>query len=674
MKKCYQIIFQSILFLSILSGQDLCAPTQLETVFYDQRVDLSWNQGSNFGEVLFDECFLVCEEAATAMEVAHDETSTGGGWFRGDEGEALDCGQGLYPCEAGGNDNFAAYAPWSGAGVAVDSRLIGTVDLTNYSNATIEFIEAYSYSTDASANNHLELSNDGGVTWTSVYESVPASVSDEIWFNAVDISSYTGNVVQFAFRYSCTAGYGEAWFVDQIAVSATNAGSGDLCASPSGYKIYMDGVEIGTSQTTDYSVTNLTNGTEYCFEVSALLADGSETEPSPIVCEVPVGDFNVSPSTISFNRVAAGDYSEQILSIENFGEADAPFEITSLELSNVQAAMDILTVDFNDGLLGSFTDESGLWVVGDPDLSSSQYFPLEIPEGAGMVAYIDDDAAGTTGSASAMLVSDDIMSMGGHSFLLFDLFYAAPSGLCAGGSSYADDFTVHVSIDGGQTWTLAEDGIQTGGWSWSSYMYNLDPHVGDAATFKIGLQYTDCGGNWAYGVALDNVHIKAGDDFTWLTVSPYKGYVKFYGDDQDSVGVEVGAFGVYDNFTGQDQLLVESGDASFTVQVGVGVTLETDDLDISPTKFALEQNYPNPFNPETNIEFDVAKSSLVKISVFDLVGKEVITLVNENLDVGTYNIKWRGIDDRGNTLPSGVYFYEMRSADFISMRKLILVK
>ena len=113
--------------------------------------------------------------------------------------------------------------------------------------------------------------------------------------------------------------------------------------------------------------------------------------------------------------------------------------------------MDILTVDFNDGLLGSFTDESGLWVVGDPDLSSSQYFPLEIPEGAGMVAYIDDDAAGTTGSASAMLVSDDIMSMGGHSFLLFDLFYAAPSGLCAGGSSYADDFTVHVSIDGGQT-------------------------------------------------------------------------------------------------------------------------------------------------------------------------------------------------------------------------------
>ena len=75
MKKCYQIIFQSILFLSILSAQDLCAPTQLETVFYDQRVDLSWNQGSNFGEVLFDECFLVCEEAATAMEVAHDETS-----------------------------------------------------------------------------------------------------------------------------------------------------------------------------------------------------------------------------------------------------------------------------------------------------------------------------------------------------------------------------------------------------------------------------------------------------------------------------------------------------------------------------------------------------------------------------------------------------------------------
>ncbi len=670
----YIKLTQFIFFLSCLSAQDLCSPSQLETVFYDQRVDLSWNQGSNYGEALFSQCFLTCEGASTAMEVVHDEASVSGGWFRVSDGSSTNCGSGMYPCEPGGDDNFSAYAGYAAQSEPVESRLIGTVDLSAYSNATVEFIETYSYGEDASASNHLELSNDGGVTWTSVYESIPGTVADEYWFNAIDISAYTGDVVQFSFRYSCTAGYGESWYVDQIVVSGTNSGAGDLCTVPASYKIYMDGVEIGTSQETEYSVTGLTNGTEYCFEVSALLADGSESEPSAIACEVPVGDFNVSPTTVSFDRLSAGDYSEQILGIENFGEGDASFEITSLELANVQAAMDIFSVNFNEGSLGSFTDESGLWVVGDPDLSSSQYFPLEIPEGAGMVAYIDDDAAGYDGSASAMLVSDEILSMGGHSILLFDLFFASPSGLCGGTSTYSDDFTVHVSIDNGQSWQLAEDGIRTGGWNWASYMYNLDPHVGDAASFRIGLQYTDCGGNWAYGVALDNVHVKAGDDFTWLTVSPYKGTVKYYNHTMDSIGVEIGVFGVYDNFTVQDNLLVESGEASFTVQVGVGVALSMDESDFTPVQYALHQNYPNPFNPETNIQFDIAENSVVKVSVYDLVGKKVATLLNKNLGIGSYNIKWRGLDDKGSSLPSGMYFYEMKTENFRSMKKLILVK
>ena len=99
-----------------------------------------------------------------------------------------------------------------------------------------------------------------------------------------------------------------------------------------------------------------------------------------------------------------------------------------------------------------------------------------------------------------------------------------------------------------------------------------------------------------------------------------------------------------------------------------------DESDFTPVQYALHQNYPNPFNPETNIQFDIAENSVVKVSVYDLVGKKVATLLNKNLDIGSYNIKWRGLDDKGSPLPSGMYFYEMRTENFRSMKKLIFVK
>ena len=141
----YIKLTQFIFFLSCLSAQDLCSPSQLETVFYDQRVDLSWNQGSNYGEALFSQCFLTCEGASTAMEVVHDEASVSGAWFRVSDGSSTNCGSGMYPCEPGGDDNFSAYAGYSAQSDPVESRLTGTVDLSAYTNATVEFIETYNF-------------------------------------------------------------------------------------------------------------------------------------------------------------------------------------------------------------------------------------------------------------------------------------------------------------------------------------------------------------------------------------------------------------------------------------------------------------------------------------------------------------------------------------------------
>ncbi len=88
-----------------------------------------------------------------------------------------------------------------------------------------------------------------------------------------------------------------------------------------------------------------------------------------------------------------------------------------------------------------------------------------------------------------------------------------------------------------------------------------------------------------------------------------------------------------------------------------------------PSEFKLEQNYPNPFNPNTIIRFKIKDSRLTTLKVFDVLGKEVATLVNEQLKPGTYEV-----DFDGSNLPSGVYFYKIITDDFFQTKKMVLVK
>jgi hypothetical protein len=88
-----------------------------------------------------------------------------------------------------------------------------------------------------------------------------------------------------------------------------------------------------------------------------------------------------------------------------------------------------------------------------------------------------------------------------------------------------------------------------------------------------------------------------------------------------------------------------------------------------PKGYSLEQNYPNPFNPVTNIRFSIPKSSIVKLSVYDIAGKEVGTLVSGSLNAGIYNAD---LDASG--LSSGVYFYRLVTDGYTDTKKMILVK
>jgi len=88
-----------------------------------------------------------------------------------------------------------------------------------------------------------------------------------------------------------------------------------------------------------------------------------------------------------------------------------------------------------------------------------------------------------------------------------------------------------------------------------------------------------------------------------------------------------------------------------------------------PNRFSLLQNYPNPFNPMTRIKFNITKASNVNITVFDVLGRHITTLVNEKLNAGTYETDWNA-----NNMPGGVYFYKIESDEFTETKKMILVK
>ena len=105
-----------------------------------------------------------------------------------------------------------------------------------------------------------------------------------------------------------------------------------------------------------------------------------------------------------------------------------------------------------------------------------------------------------------------------------------------------------------------------------------------------------------------------------------------------------------------------------------GSTVSNEEEPNLPTQFALYENYPNPFNPVTTIRFDVPEVSDVNITVYNVLGKQVNSIDLNTMSPGQHHIKWRGIDNAGKPVSSGVYFYTIKAGDFFATKKMMLLK
>ena len=123
-----------------------------------------------------------------------------------------------------------------------------------------------------------------------------------------------------------------------------------------------------------------------------------------------------------------------------------------------------------------------------------------------------------------------------------------------------------------------------------------------------------------------------------------------------------------------DGMDTTDADNQFTVSVNANAVLGIDEPQI-PEVYALHQNFPNPFNPTTTLKYDLPENAVVTLTIYDIMGREIISLVkNSYREAGYHRVIWNGLDNHGKQLGSGMYFYMIRTASFTKTKKMIMLK
>jgi hypothetical protein len=104
----------------------------------------------------------------------------------------------------------------------------------------------------------------------------------------------------------------------------------------------------------------------------------------------------------------------------------------------------------------------------------------------------------------------------------------------------------------------------------------------------------------------------------------------------------------------------------FNIREGIA---SVEKINLIPTEYFLSQNYPNPFNPVTHLEFGISDLGFVSLKVYDILGREVKTLVNEIKPAGRFKVEFDG-----SNFASGVYFYRLETGDFVQTKRMVLIK
>ena len=133
----------------------------------------------------------------------------------------------------------------------------------------------------------------------------------------------------------------------------------------------------------------------------------------------------------------------------------------------------------------------------------------------------------------------------------------------------------------------------------------------------------------------------------------------------DSAGDYSGTVTIYSNDSDEEEVII--------YLYGETETLSIDEIPI-PDKFTLHQNHPNPFNPITTLRYDLPEDALVNITIYDMMGRRISTLVNNQQSSGYKSVRWNATNDKGSPVSAGLYLYTIQAGKFRQTKKMVLLK
>ena len=529
----------------------------------------------------------------------------------------------------------------------VDSRLIRHISFIVPSadeHPRLRFWHWYSFSSGDYG--EVQLSTDNGASWETISPTYINTCSSVWTYPLIDLSSYAGLNIQIAFyfhsqRIGSFANVSSGWYIDDVAVVTGLQVFNSLEKFESGIGDWK--TDLGTWEVGE---TNYGPGSAYSGQKClATVLNGNYAEPvdsrfiSPLFT-VPSVNENPRLRFWHWYSFSSGDYGEVQLSTDNGAswETISPTYINTcssvwtyplIDLSSYAGLNIQIAFYFHSQRIGSFANVSSGWYIDDVAILTGDFEfnnPESFESGFGDW-YVD---MGTWEIGEPNYGPGSAFNRNNCAATVLDGNYAEP----------VDSKLISPPF------VVSYENPALRFWHWYSFS------SGDFGIVQIRVD----NGLWE---ATQNTFTATSSN-TWtnyyIPLSDYSGsiiQIAFYFHSE-----RIGSFGNVSSGWYIDSLYIE----------GI-VGVETSQINSTPDNYTLFQNFPNPFNPTTKISYSIPKAGKVNLKVFDMLGREVTTLENEEKPAGNYEITFNASD-----LPSGVYFYRLKAGSFTESKKLILLR
>jgi len=234
-----------------------------------------------------------------------------------------------------------------------------------------------------------------------------------------------------------------------------------------------------------------------------------------------------------------------------------------------------------------------------------------------------------------------------------------------GGINSSATVAMFTALQAGQPWAGCESlhGADIGSFSFDSTNCIIKIMVWKDVISDVGIKFVDATSAAQPEIKVANTLINQWEELTF----DFSSRIGVYPVVKDQIVI----FPEFD-LTGRTQdNICYFDNISFSPSNSVGVDNRSETL---PQGFALEQNFPNPFNPFTTLRYDLPEDSFVNITIYDMMGRQVSTLVSSQQTAGFKSIQWNAINDKGSPVSAGLYLYTIQAGKFRHTKKMVLLK